>query len=311
VLLDISWGSAVPGAVAVGGAAHPLGGAGGARRGSDSAHRRRLNQEKGGTADRRRRPLPPGRRLGPSGISHAARAQLGGGDDASAPLGLAGPVGQCSTRFVALPQRDPRPAAHRALSLPQCPGPRDERLCGGSTSHAADSCSQRGGYATQDSRHQFPAMVPVGGRRLSTGKLSALSPQPRGPRRGCPPKTGPLVGRRKRLPANGAAGNRIPPEAGALVQGWTGLWQTVLPGRVIRVVGLRRPMPPAPPAQATQPPSLLEVFFTPDLPWSPAMLLAQSRDRWAVEITIRESPAFAGFGQGQGRKRECVVGATT
>jgi hypothetical protein len=41
------------------------------------------------------------------------------------------------------------------------------------------------------------------------------------------------------------------------------------------------------------------------------MILAQYRDRWAVEITIRDSPACAGFGQDQCRKRERVVGANT
>ena len=40
-------------------------------------------------------------------------------------------------------------------------------------------------------------------------------------------------------------------------------------------------------------------------------ILAQYRERWAVEITIRDSNAFAGFGQDQCRKRERVVGANT
>ena len=35
------------------------------------------------------------------------------------------------------------------------------------------------------------------------------------------------------------------------------------------------------------------------------------RERWEVEITTRDSSAFAGFGQDQCRKRERVVGANT
>jgi hypothetical protein len=40
-------------------------------------------------------------------------------------------------------------------------------------------------------------------------------------------------------------------------------------------------------------------------------ILTHSRDRWAVEITIRDSYAFAGLGQDQCRKAERIVGANT
>ena len=55
----------------------------------------------------------------------------------------------------------------------------------------------------------------------------------------------------------------------------------------------------------------MEAFFTTDLTLSLEAILAQYRERWAVEITIRDSNAFAGFGQDQCRKRERVVGANT
>ena len=55
----------------------------------------------------------------------------------------------------------------------------------------------------------------------------------------------------------------------------------------------------------------VEAFFTTDLTLSLDTLLGQYRERWAVEITIRDSNAFAGFGQDQCRKRERVVGANT
>jgi hypothetical protein len=100
-----------------------------------------------------------------------------------------------------------------------------------------------GGYATKDYLHQLPATVHVVGRMLITGKLYAPPPLPRRPRRGCPPKKGPLRGSPKTLARKRSGWQPHPPEAGALVQAWTGLWQTVLPGRLIRVVVVRRPTP--------------------------------------------------------------------
>jgi hypothetical protein len=86
----------------------------------------------------------------------------------------------------------------------------------------------------------------------------------------------------------------------------------VLPGRLIRVVVLRRP--PRPGGRKSGQRQLLppvEAFFTTDLTLSLSAILAQYRERWAVEITIRDSNAFAGFGHDQCRKRERVVGANT
>jgi len=86
----------------------------------------------------------------------------------------------------------------------------------------------------------------------------------------------------------------------------------VLPGRLIRVVVVRRPQQPRPrkPGQRKPLPPV-EALFTTDLTWGLEAILAQYRERWAVEITIRDSNACAGFGQDQCRKRERVVGANT
>ena len=96
------------------------------------------------------------------------------------------------------------------------------------------------------------------------------------------------------------------------MQAWDGLWHAVLPGRLIRVVVVRRPAPTRArkPGQRKPPPPV-EAFFTTDLTLSLEAILAQYRERWAVEITIRDSNAFAGLGQDQCRKRERVVGANT
>ena len=169
-----------------------------------------------------------------------------------------------------------------------------------------------GGYATKDYLQQLSPTVDVVSRMLITGKLYALPPTRMLPRRGCPPKKGPLVGSPKTLARKRSGWQLHPTEAGTLVQAWDGLWQAVLPGRVIRVVVVRRPPPSrvrTPRHRKPLPP--VEAFFTTDLTLSLDAILAQYRQRWAVEITIRDSNAFAGLGQDQCRKHERVVGANT
>jgi hypothetical protein len=169
-----------------------------------------------------------------------------------------------------------------------------------------------GGYATKDYLQQLPATVNVVGRMLITGKLYARPPQSRGPRRGCPPKKGPLLGAPKTLARKRGGWQPHSSEAGAFVQAWEGVWHAVLPGRMLRVVVVRRPTPTRvrKPGQRKPPPPV-EAFFTTDLALSLEAILAQYRERWAVEITIRDSNTFAGFGQDQCRKRERVLGANT
>jgi hypothetical protein len=86
----------------------------------------------------------------------------------------------------------------------------------------------------------------------------------------------------------------------------------VLPGRLVRVVVLRRPGAPAPkrPGQRKPPPAI-EAFFTTDLTLSAAEIVREYGHRWAVEIAIRDSNAFDGLGQDQCRKRQRMIGANT
>jgi hypothetical protein len=169
-----------------------------------------------------------------------------------------------------------------------------------------------GGYATKETLQQLPATVDVVSRLLITGKLYALPPLPTTPRRGRPPKKGALLGSAKTLARKRSGWQPHPTEAETLVQAWTGLWHAVLPGRLLQVVvvrraqrrrlrlpGQRKPLP------------RVEAFFTTDLTLSLEAILAQYRERWAIEITIRDSNALTGFGQDQCRKRERVVGANT
>jgi hypothetical protein len=55
----------------------------------------------------------------------------------------------------------------------------------------------------------------------------------------------------------------------------------------------------------------VEAFFTTDLTLSIDDILAHYRDRWAVEIDIRDSQAFYGLGQDQCRKWRRIVGANS
>src|SRR5262245_24850669 len=151
-----------------------------------------------------------------------------------------------------------------------------------------------GGYATKDTLQQLPARVDVVSRMLITGKLYAPPPPRTVLRRGCPPKKGARWGSPKTLARKGSGWQPHPTEAGACVQAWDGLWQTVLPGRGVRVVVVRRPLhrQTRKPGQR-QPLPAVEAFFTTDLTRSLDAILAQYRERWAVEITIRDSNAFA------------------
>jgi hypothetical protein len=169
-----------------------------------------------------------------------------------------------------------------------------------------------GGYATKECLRRLPTTVDMVSRMLITGKLYERPPQPTGSRRGCPPKKGPLLGSPKTFARKRHGWQPHPTEAGALVQAWEGLWHAVLPGRPIRVVVVRRPATKRTRKPGhRKPPPPVEAFFTTDLSLSLEAILDQYRDRWAVEITIRDSNAFAGFGQEQCRKVERVVGANT
>ena len=169
-----------------------------------------------------------------------------------------------------------------------------------------------GGYATKEYLRRLPASVEVVSRMLITGKLYARPTPLVGPRRGRPPKKGKLLGSPKTFARKRQGWQPHPTETGATVQAWAGLWHAVLPGRLLRVVVVRRP--PTKRARKPgqrKPPPPVEAFFTTDLSLSLAAILAQYRDRWAVEITIRDSYAFDGLGQDQCRKVTRVVGANT
>jgi hypothetical protein len=168
-----------------------------------------------------------------------------------------------------------------------------------------------GGYATKEYLRRLPASVEVVSPMLITGKLYARPTPAPGPRQGRPPKKGKLRGSPKTFARKRRGWQPHPTEAAATVQAWAGLWHAVLPGRLLRVVVRRSPTTRARKPGQRKPPPPVEAFFTTDLSLSLAAILAQYRDRWAVEITIRDSYAFDGLGQDQCRKVERIVGANT
>ncbi len=169
-----------------------------------------------------------------------------------------------------------------------------------------------GGYATKDYVRAFPASTQMVGRLPISAKLYQVPPTPTVKRRGAPRKKGDLIGSPKTLAQTSTGWSPHPSEEGTEFQAWCGLWHSVLPGRLIRVVvvrreatrglkhaGQRKPLPP------------VEAFFTTDLTLSPQAILDEYRKRWAVEIEIRDTNAFDGLGQDQCRKRQHIMGANT
>ena len=136
---------------------------------------------------------------------------------------LAGPLCQCPHRLVALPQRGTSAQAQASLSVPQCPGPRDRGLCRGPT-------PRRGRFASwamaamppRTTCNSYPPRS-TWSRACSSRASSMRCRRSRAaPRRGCPPKKGPLLGSPKTLARKRRGWQPHPTEAGALVQAWDG-----------------------------------------------------------------------------------------
>jgi hypothetical protein len=142
-----------------------------------------------------------------------------------------------------------------------------------------------GSYATKDYARQLPAVVQVGGRLPISAQLYEVPPHLTTKRRGAPRTKGHVIGSPKTLAQTTAGWASHPTEAGAEIQAWDGLWHSVLPGRLIRVVVLRRdPNRCSLKAGQRTPPPPVEAVFTTDLTLSAHDILHEYADRWAVEI---------------------------
>jgi hypothetical protein len=172
-----------------------------------------------------------------------------------------------------------------------------------------------GGYATRAFLRHLPSNVEVVGRFLLTAKLyQAPSPRVKG-QRGAPRKKGDLIGSPTTLATRASAWHPHPQDAGAFVQSWVGIWHSVLPGRLIRVVVVWRPdragSTKSNGKKAFGRLKPLEAFFSTDVSLAAHAILETYADRWAIEIAIRDSHAYYGVAQDQCRKVERMVGANT
>jgi len=172
-----------------------------------------------------------------------------------------------------------------------------------------------GGYATQAFLRALPTNVDVVGRFLLTAKLSQPPPPRKKGQRGAPRKKGDVIGSPKTLATPSPAWHPHPQEAGAFIQSWVGIWHSVLPGRLLRIVVVWRPHldGPAKPNSRKAFGRLkpLEAFFSTAVSLSPHTILETYEDRWAMEIDIRDGHAYYGIAQDQCRKFEHIVGANT
>lgn len=169
-----------------------------------------------------------------------------------------------------------------------------------------------GGDATQAGVRDLPPSVHGVSRCLLSGTLYARPEPPGGTRRGRRPRTGERLGSPKPLARRRRGWPPHPTAAKAEVHAGVGRWHTVLPGRRVRVVVVRRP--PAP--RATQPGPRtprprVAAFFTTALSRSVEDIRQPYRDRWAVASMLRDRHTFDGLGQDQCRKLPRLVGATT
>ncbi len=169
-----------------------------------------------------------------------------------------------------------------------------------------------GGYSTKEYVRELPDSAHAVGRFPISAKLYDLPPTPEQKRRGAPRKKGDLIGSPKTLAETHEGWLPHPTEAGAEIQAWFGLWHSVLPGRLIRVVVLRRdPNCLRKKPGQRKPLPAIEALFSIDLSLSADDIVREYGDRWAVEIEIRDTNAFDGLGQDQCRKRQRLMGANT
>ena len=176
---------------------------------------------------------------------------------------------------------------------------------------------QDGNYATQYFLQGLPENAHVVGRMPKNSSLyEQPGPQPE-EKPGPDPEKGDKLGSPKELAESegpkgeGAKGEgdwaSHPTEEGAEVYSFEAIWQSVLPGQMLRVVMLRRPhLKGASTAKKRK--RYLEVFFTTDLGLSPEQILEEYRGRWSIEILIREAKESFGLGKDRCRNTRKISG---
>jgi hypothetical protein len=171
---------------------------------------------------------------------------------------------------------------------------------------------QDGNYATQYFLQDLPENAGVVGRMPKNAALCGRpGPQPEN-KPGPDPEKGDEIGSpeevaEKEVAENGPEWQKHPTEEDAEVYSFEAIWQSVLPGQVLRIVILRRPhLKDVDSAKKRK--RYLEVFFTTDLRLTPEQVLHEYRGRWSIEILIREAKESFGLGEDRCRNTRKIRG---
>ena len=215
----------------------------------------------------------------------------------SVPIGLALYVKEDKAEALGIAYRRPSELAREML----------ERLYGAIAPTRRVLSVQDGDYATQYFLRDLPDRVDVLGRLSKNSPLYAVpAPKPEG-QPGRPAKKGPRLGTPQTLAEQAQGWQEHPEEAGAEVRLVEAIWHSVLPGRVLHVVLVRR-LALKEARSKKQRQRYVEAFFTTDLWLSLEQILQEYQGRWSVEITIWQARQSFGLGQDRCRRYRRVVG---
>ena len=167
-----------------------------------------------------------------------------------------------------------------------------------------------GGYSTKKFLRNLPANIEVVGRLLITARL--FDPPEAGLNKrkvGRPSKKGKDLGTPKDWTRQDQGWIDHPDEPGALIKIVSGIWHSVLPGVMIRVVVVWRKN--GLPNDKRSGKKQLEAFFSTDLSLSPAQILEHYSQRWGVEIDIRDAYGYYGLGKDHCRNLDRIYGANS
>lgn len=182
-----------------------------------------------------------------------------------------------------------------------------ERLCGVVQPTRRVLSVQDGDFSTQHFLQGLSERVDVVGRLPKNSPLYGLA-QPKAPGTPGPQaKKGPRLGTAETLADEDEGWLPHPEEAGAEVCMVEGLWQSVVPDVVLRVVLVRRKaFKHAASKKKRQ--RYVEAFFTTDCSLSLEEILWEYQGRWSVEITIWQARQSLGLGQDRCRRYRRIVG---
>lgn len=166
-----------------------------------------------------------------------------------------------------------------------------------------------GGYSTKKFLRKLPHNAQMDGRFLIHARLYDRPPKATKKKVGRPAEKGKDLGTPQEWILNDQGWMPHPDEAGALIKVVTGIWHSVLPGVVIRVVAVWRKN--GLPKDKRSGKKQLEAFFSTNLSFTPGQILVHYTQRWGVEIDIRDAYAYYGLGKDHCRKLDRIFGANS